>query len=173
MDLAMRFFGGAGEAFPMCLMCAGIVLAFYFRGHRLAALTAVVALPGSCLLWEVTCRLVRRERPNWWLAHDPADLGFPGGHVINATVIAVVCAVGALSILRTRPQKALALGAAVAFVTGTFASRIYESAHFLTDNLAGLAMGLCWTAVAIPVTHWMFPRVRNAPSQPEPGPCLE
>jgi membrane-associated phospholipid phosphatase len=170
MDLAMRFFGGAGEPMPMSLVCTAIVLAFYFRGHRLAALTAVVALPGSCLLWEVTCRLVLRERPGWWLAHNAADHGFPGGHVINATVIATVCAVAAFSILRAGWQKNLGLAASVLFVAGTFTSRIYESAHFLTDNLAGLAMGLCWAAVAIPVTRWMFPEVRNASAQLEVGP---
>ena len=110
-----------------------------------------------------------RVSVQWREAHDPADLGFPGGHVINATVIATVCAVAALSLLRTRWQKALGLGVGVTFVAGTFTSRIYESAHFLTDNLAGLAMGLSWAAVAIPVTRWMFPEVRNAPAQPEPG----
>jgi membrane-associated phospholipid phosphatase len=161
LGLALRFFGAVGEMLPMAFICAGIVLAFYFRGHRHAALAAVVALPGSCLLWEITCRLVQSQRPNYWLMHDPADLGFPGGHVINGTVLTLVCLVAGWSALQTPWQKALAVAAGATFVLGTFTSRIYECAHFLTDNLAGLAMGLVWAVVAVPVTRWMFPGIRN------------
>jgi membrane-associated phospholipid phosphatase len=157
MDAAMRLLGAMGERGPMALICAAIVLALYFRGRRFAALAAVVVMPGTAIMWRVTAALVQRPRPDFWMVHDPADVGFPGGHVINATVITGICLAATLPRLAARWQQAAAVALGALFVVGTFMSRIYESAHFFTDNLAGLAMGALWITLALPVVRWTFP----------------
>ncbi len=90
--------------------------------------------------------LVERVRPT--LNPVAATLGpsFPSGHSANA---AAFYAAAALLIGRrqARPIRAGLAGAAVGIAVAVAASRVLLDLHWLTDVIAGAAVGWAWFAV--------------------------
>jgi membrane-associated phospholipid phosphatase len=162
LDAAMLFLSGIGEMVPMAVLTGSLFVYLLLRGKRFSALCAGISMPGTAIMWKITSLLVQRHRPDYWMIHDRADLGYPGGHIMNAVVIAGVCLAMSLPRQRSPWQRAALLGAWLLFVAGTGMSRIYLNAHFLTDNIAGLAMGLVWVSIAPTVCRWSFPDCRDA-----------
>src|SRR6185369_3122613 len=84
------------------------LLFFYFLVRRRFANAAMVGIPllGVGIMWVITAQLVHQSRPDYWVAQDPHDLGYPSGHVMNAVVIAGLTLQAAFPRLRARWQKA-------------------------------------------------------------------
>jgi membrane protein DedA with SNARE-associated domain/membrane-associated phospholipid phosphatase len=133
---------------------AGLAIGLYFLIRRrdwrpLAVLTAAVA--GAVGLWLIIKPLVGRPRPPAaiWIGHYPGA-AFPSGHATQSiafyAMLAIVLGAG-LSVRR----RALLWSAAALVVLIVGASRIYLGAHWLTDVLAGYALGACWVAIVVAV----------------------
>jgi undecaprenyl-diphosphatase len=165
IGLPLQFLSWIGEAVPMALATGSLFVYLLRRRCYASALFAGISMPGTAIMWKVTSLLVERPRPNYWTMHDPADLGYPGGHVMNAVVIAGVCLFLTLPRLKSRWQQAGAILFGVLFVIGTGMSRIYVNAHFLTDNIAGFLMGLLWVLIALPLCRWAFPECQDQPQE--------
>ena len=107
-------------------------------------MAAVVA--GEFLLHRGIKELVDRARPT--LNPDAAGLGpsFPSGHTTTA---AAAWAAAALIISRWHgaPSPRVLVGGAVAIALGVAASRVLLGVHWVTDTLAGLALGWGWFAL--------------------------
>ena len=100
--------------------------------------------------------LVQRPRPDYFVAQDPRDLGYPSGHVMNAVVIAALTMQTAFPGMRSRwPKVGIAL-AWVALLAAIATSRIYRHAHYATDNIAGFFMGLCRILVVLRTLPRLF-----------------
>ena len=142
---AMRDLSGLGSTTVLTLATTLTVLWLALVGRRLTALlVALSALSGSAAV-SLLKAAFGRLRPDGALAALVVEgLSFPSGH---ATMSAVVwLTLGAL-VARTRPagpQRAYVLGGA-ALVTGLVgASRVVLGVHWLTDVLAGWAIGAAW-----------------------------
>lgn len=157
MDLLMGSLSWIGEMVPMAIITAGIFITLLLCGRRRSALCAALSLPGTAIMWKFTSTLVWRERPNYWILHEAADIGYPCGHLMNAVVVAGFCLFAA----GTRPRSRARWTAMVSFwlllVVGTGLARIYVNAHYLTDDIAGFLMGLIWIVLALPILRWTFP----------------
>lgn len=106
----------------------------------------VVVLAGDGLLTLAVKDLMHRARPT--LNPIAATLGpsFPSGHTSTA---AAFYAAAALLIGRRRGPRTRALlaGAAVAIAVGVACSRVLLDVHWVTDVVAGLALGWAWFAI--------------------------
>ena len=114
-------------------------------GRRSDAAFVVAAVVGITLLVAVLKRVYERARPDFGSAVDlPHSYSFPSGHAATAVVlygaIAVLAAERAPS--RRRAYGWLLGGALLAVAIG--ASRIALGVHFVSDVMAGLAVGLAW-----------------------------
>jgi membrane-associated phospholipid phosphatase len=133
---------------------AGLVTGLYFvLRHRdwrpLALLTAAVA--GAVGLYNIVKPLVGRLRPPAadWIGHY-TGAAFPSGHATQSAAFYAMLAIVLGAGLSTRRRAILWSSAAlVALIVG--ASRIYLGAHWLTDVLAGYALGATWAAIVIAV----------------------
>jgi undecaprenyl-diphosphatase len=116
---------------------------------------ALIALVPVNLIVEGLKRAVNRTRPDG--EHQPSNSSFPSSHAANAAALAWIF---------TRRWRRLAPVFWAAALTVAW-SRVYLNRHYLTDVLAGLAIGMAcaWWA------PW-FGRRRNAPesARPEPAP---
>jgi undecaprenyl-diphosphatase len=105
----------------------------------------LVVIVGDTLLTETIKALVDRARPEL----DPvaATLGpsFPSGHTSTAAASWAAFALVAGRWWGPRAWPALA-GAAVGIAVAVGASRVLLDVHWLTDVLAGLALGWAWFA---------------------------
>ncbi|WP_420451597.1 phosphatase PAP2 family protein [Ilumatobacter sp.] len=95
--------------------------------------------------------IAQRPRPDLpALETSPVATSFPSGHIAAATVY------GAFAIIvfwhtRSRRARTLAVVATVAVVTVVAVSRVYEAAHFPSDAVGGVILGLVSLAVAVRV----------------------
>jgi membrane protein DedA with SNARE-associated domain/membrane-associated phospholipid phosphatase len=133
---------------------AGLAVGLYFLiRHRdwrpLALLAAAVAGAGG--LYNIVKPLVGRPRPGdaIWIGHY-SGAAFPSGHATQSVAFYAMLAI----VLSARPsirRRAVLWSAATLVVLIVGASRIYLGAHWLTDVLAGYALGATWVAIVVVV----------------------
>lgn len=143
-------------AFFIALFVQGVRNRCNLSGH--AALAYVYAqVFGTFLLVRLIKIGCGRPRPHVASVHDAlcqapslahAFNSFPSSHAVNATV----CAMFELFLLRSRTAVFIALAAAVFMAL----ARIAIGEHYLSDVLAGMALGV---AIAAAVRHvYLLPR---------------
>jgi membrane-associated phospholipid phosphatase len=133
------------------------------RRGRLATgvLLAAVALGGQ-LVNSITKEGYDRPRPT---AGSPVELpsstSFPSGHAMSGIAVFGLLGLLAAGELSSRPARITAI--AVGFGLGTLigASRVVLNVHFLTDVLAGVALGLAWLSVCLLVASVVASRRRG------------
>ena len=143
-----------GSVVGMTLLCSCGVAWHVWRGRnhwRTAAGWAFVMLAGALLIFGAK-ELFQRARPplDW---RDPVAMetnpSFPSGHAMGATMgfgfLGYALCLGQ-NCRRRRFAIALLLGA---LVVGIGVSRIYLRAHWLSDVVAGFALGLAWLSLCI------------------------
>ncbi len=123
-------------------------LAWWQRLPRLAAFV-VVTTAGSALLNSLVKLAVDRARP---VLDDPvahaAGMSFPSGHAQSAMVAASVLLLVFLPLLRGA-WRWVAVGGAVVYVLAVGFARVTLGVHYVSDVLAGYALGAAWVAAMI------------------------
>ena len=148
--------GGAAASF---IMGVAVVWLLVRHQRRLAAYLAVTGL-GLAVLVPVTKVLVGRRRPDVALpvVDLPTNASFPSGHAMTALVTWGALTVIALPVVRPAHRRILVVATAV-FVALVGFTRLALGVHFLTDVVAGWALGAAWLAVtAWAFRHWLRDR---------------
>ncbi|MEP6629916.1 MAG: phosphatase PAP2 family protein [Lapillicoccus sp.] len=141
---AMRFLSDSGSALAWQVVTLVVVVYLLFRRlWRLAAFT-LVTIAGSSLLNTAVKLLVHRERPlvDQPLVNEPGA-SFPSGHSQAAVVGYGVLLLLLLPAL-TRAWRRVAVIVAAVMVLGIGFSRVALAAHFVSDVVAGFALGAVW-----------------------------
>lgn len=132
---------------PVIAAVAVLTAAVEYVRTRRAAIFAflVVVVAGQFLASNVIKVLVDRDRPDIRRLTGFSGASFPSGH---ATATAATFAAIALLLGRGRPQwtKALLAAAAATIAVGVATTRVLLGVHWLTDVVAGLALGWAWFA---------------------------
>ena len=156
--------GSTGVLSVMGLLVAGTV-ARRTRSWRPVVFLATIAV-GSSLLTVATKTLIGRGRPPAATALVGANgFAFPSGHALNTAAVVGACAVVLWTYRRTRVWST---AAAVVLILLVGFSRLYLGVHWLTDVLAGVALGIGWLAVVTTAFHLTRPE----PVEP-PLPAME
>ena len=118
------------------------------RGFIYRFIAVIVTMGGGSLLNILLKHFFQRQRP---VLENPlvtlSSFGFPSGHTMGATLF-----YGLLALLvahSTRwgwSHRILAFCGAALLIALVGTSRIYLGAHYLTDVLGALALGLAWLA---------------------------
>jgi membrane-associated phospholipid phosphatase len=132
----------------------GLAVGLYFLIRRrtwqpLALLAAATA--GAIGLYDIVKPLVGRPRPPAaiWIGHY-TGAAFPSGHATQSAAFYAMLAIVLGAGLPSR-RRAILWSAAALVVLIVGASRIYLAAHWLTDVLAGYALGATWVAIVVAV----------------------
>jgi undecaprenyl-diphosphatase len=101
--------------------------------------------------------VVGRPRPPAaiWIGHYPGA-SFPSGHATQSAAFYAMLAIVLGAGLSSR-RRAIVWSAAALVVLIVGASRIYLGAHWLTDVLAGYALGASWVAIVVSVLLITWP----------------
>ncbi|GAC1410654.1 MAG: hypothetical protein NVSMB57_04610 [Actinomycetota bacterium] len=142
---ALSQFGGAVALIPLTL----VVLAFAIRRRGQALSTAgflVLAVGGQFAVANVVKMVVKRARPAIDQLSGFSGSSFPSGHAVAAAA-----SLGAFVLVLGRGRSArtnvMLAAAAVGIAAGVAASRVFLGVHWLTDVIAGLALGWAWFAL--------------------------
>jgi undecaprenyl-diphosphatase len=144
---AMRFvtfFGSVGFV-AAASVCVAIVLIVRKSWYQL--LTLALTVGGGSLLNILLKHFFHRQRP---VLENPlvtlSSFGFPSGHTMGSTLLYGLLALFVAHSVRTWRLRALVSCFAALWVALIGLSRIYLGAHYLTDVLGAIAVGLAWLA---------------------------
>jgi membrane-associated phospholipid phosphatase len=133
-------------------MMIGVSLLAAFTQYRRTRTRAVigflaVVVIGQVLLTNLTKVLVDRPRPDIRQLTGFSGASFPSGHAATAaaTFAAVALLVGRG---RSRRTKAFLAAGAAFIAAGVATTRVMLGVHWMTDVIAGLAMGWAWFAIS-------------------------
>ncbi|MFL6590193.1 MAG: phosphatase PAP2 family protein [Chthoniobacterales bacterium] len=140
----VTFFGSVGFL-SFASLALAITLAFRKNLYRLLAV--ILAVGGGALLNLLLKHYFHRQRP---VLENPlvtlSSYGFPSGHTMGSTIFYGVLALVVTYSIRSWLRRSL-VGFAAAFAVALIGlSRIYLGAHYFTDVIGAIAVGLAWLA---------------------------
>jgi membrane-associated phospholipid phosphatase len=125
--------------------CAALLLIVRKSWYQLLALALGVG--GGSLLNILLKHFFQRQRP---ALENPlltlSSYGFPSGHTMGSTLFYGLLAIFITQSVRAWRLRALAFCIAALLVALIGLSRIYLGAHYFTDVLGAIAVGLAWLA---------------------------
>jgi undecaprenyl-diphosphatase len=145
---AISFFGS-----PLVLSVLGIAVAVYFISRRAWVFLAswIAALVGAGILDGVLKATVQRPRPAYAMAilHGHS-FSFPSGHALASLVAYGMTAYFVVVLWAKAPSSRTAvIYLATILISAIGVSRLYLGVHYLTDVIAGYAVGAVWLSACI------------------------
>jgi membrane-associated phospholipid phosphatase len=134
---------------PAMILVALVAAVAEYARTRTAAIFGFLTLVvgGQVAVTNLTKLLVDRARPDIHRLTGFSGASFPSGHA--ATAAATFAAIALLAGRgRSRRVKAFLAAGAGAIAVGVATTRVLLGVHWLTDVLAGLAIGWAWFAIA-------------------------
>ena len=149
--LAVTQLGSSVLLIPLVLV-VGLTLGVRRRTWSPLAMLAS-ALLGAIALYTSGKALTGRVRPQLDPLVVEESLSFPSGHSTQAAAVWLALAAVAVAWLpptgNVRRRRRLVWAGALAIAVAVGFSRIYLGVHWLTDVLAGLALGAGWTLLLV------------------------
>lgn len=141
---------GGAIGMPVIALVVAVGLSLAWRRWMPLILMGIASL-GSLIITVTGKDLTARDRPPHSLAVPPfeSSASFPSGHTLNATVVLGLTAYLLVIWLRKKRWRAVVLVVLGAFVVAMGLSRVFLGHHWLTDVIAGWAIGLGWLATVI------------------------
>ena len=145
------------------LTIIGLLFGLYFIVKRYWQELAMLAtaMAGETLLFFSVSNFVGRARPPsqiWIILHIP---GFPSGHAMASVVVFGFVAYLITPKMRSVFGKFFVVAATLLIILFIGFTRVFTAAHYLTDVLAGYALGLAWSGAAYTLIELYFNRKRN------------
>ena len=136
-----------GSIYTIIVLCVILVVAETIRERTIWVAAFVVAvMAGEEILTGTVKQLADRVRPAFNPAAATLGPSFPSGHSATAAAFFATAAL-LLGRWRRRPARAALAGVAAGIAVAVAASRVLLDVHWLTDVIAGLALGWAWFAV--------------------------
>ncbi|MEK7644212.1 MAG: phosphatase PAP2 family protein [Patescibacteria group bacterium] len=159
-DLAfIKFFSiatlfGSSEVIVLFLTLAGIV--FWKRREFMSIVGLYIAVIGSEALTYLAKHRFARPRPvlAYYLENS---YSFPSGHATAAVAFYGFLAYYFYCRQKTRGRKIIVLISATVMILAIGFSRLYLGVHYLSDVLAGYAVGFLFLVTSIGITKWLKP----------------
>jgi len=147
-----------GSTVAMAILAVVVGAWCWWRGRRADAVLAVGAMAGASLVFRLLKALLARDRPpvaDHLVVETNESL--PSGHATMSIVV-----VGTIVVLawagRSTLGRAAMVVVAAAWIGAVGATRVYLGVHWISDVLAGWAVGAAWLALC--VTVWARWRAR-------------
>lgn len=144
LDRFMVALSQLGDVTVIGPLSAAVLIYFIARKHWIAAGHWLSAVAFAAVAQWGLKLLFATDRP-MEIYSGAAHFAFPSGHAINAAVI-----LGLLAIMLAQGSNArrwMVYASAGTLISGIAFSRLYLGAHWLSDVLAGLGLGLAWAAL--------------------------
>jgi membrane-associated phospholipid phosphatase len=160
---AITVLGGHDFLLPATIVVVGILL---FRGHRVSAVLFSGVVVGGLLLETLLKIVYHRARPSLWPALvTEQTYSFPSGHATMATLFYGGVAAVVLHLSRRPVVRGVTLALVTALILLIAYTRVYLGAHWTTDVVAGILIGLFWVAICATGTEYLARRKPPTPKK--------
>src|SRR5437763_12767240 len=144
----LRLFSEPGSAPWIGVVLFLAVIFFVWKRAWPALVTMIVAVPGGMLLNELLKLAVHRHRPfldGWFV--DWSGYSFASGHTIGATLLYGQLLLFLLPLMKSKRWQRLSILSAAMLVMLVGFSRIALGAHYLSDVIAAIFLGVLWLMI--------------------------
>src|SRR6185295_16136319 len=126
-----------------------IILALYFLHKRFWRELAMllIGLGGGAIIWYFLIGIFNRPRPEAQIGIVVTDPSFPSRHVITAVLSYGLLAYLFVPKMPSLFWKWVVVIAAILTILYIGFSRLFLGGHYLTDILAGYALGIAWAGL--------------------------
>jgi membrane-associated phospholipid phosphatase len=145
------------------IIAVGALMGIYFLYRRYWTELAMLAigLGGASAMFLTLTAIFGRVRPPtqiWIIVNLP---GFPSGHAISIVVLYGLLAYLIVPKMPTAFWKAVVITTALLMIGFIGFSRVFTGGHYLSDVLAGYALGLAWSSAVYTVIEIIAQKIRN------------
>jgi membrane-associated phospholipid phosphatase len=137
----------------------GLYLIFKRLWKELAMV--VIGLVGASALFLSLSNLIARPRPPTQIWMALTIPGFPSGHAISVFVFYGLVAYLLVPKIASAFWKGIVVAAALLIIVFVGFSRIFTGGHYLTDVLAGYAVGIAWSGMIYTLIEIFFQKIRR------------
>lgn len=136
-----------GSIYTIVVLCILLAIGETIRERTVWVVPFILAVVGGEEVLTLTVKQVTdRVRPAFNPAAATLGPSFPSGHSATAAAFYATAAL-LLGRWRGRPARAVLAGVAAGIAVAVAASRVLLDLHWLTDVVAGLALGWAWFAI--------------------------
>jgi undecaprenyl-diphosphatase len=147
------------------IVAVGVLLALYFLYKRFwcELVMTAVSLSLSGVIFLILSHIFMRPRP-WLLFDNPIWLGskdipgFPSGHAKSILLLCGLLVYLLLPRIKSYLGKVMVISIALFMVAYIGFSRLFVGDHYLTDVIAGYAVGIAWFSLVYTSIEWLFQR---------------
>ena len=143
----------------------GVLLGLYFIFKKLwkELVMVCITMGTSGLIFLVLSHIFNRPRPFTLFPtliwpKSPNVPGFPSGHALSIIVCCGLLLYLFAPKIKSQFGKALAIIIAILVVIFIGFSRLYIGDHYLTDIIAGYALGIAWFGLTVTLIELLFRR---------------
>ncbi len=138
------------------ILLVTLAVAYFLRRNLNAVFKLFFLIIGAGATMGIAKTFVERARPDVLAWLDPlSSFSFPSGHATLTTALYGFIAVESYRRGRARTAKSIGVILPVFVIILVALSRMVLSAHYFTDVIAGVLLGLFWLSVI-----YMLPRIR-------------
>ena len=146
-------------------MAGGFIAAVYFifKKEWRNFFLVLFVLGGTQLIWLSLVFSIDRPRPHvvYAFTNHVSLPGFPSGHAMLAVPIWGLTAYILIPKLKSHFWKTVTWVVALLIALSAGLSRLIVRAHYPSDVIAGYALGVTWTTLAILMVEWYFASREN------------
>ena len=137
------------------LVIALIILAgyFYYKKRHNSSLLITLSIGFGLIMRELLSFTIQRERPLNALS-QVAGFSFPSGHTLTATIFFILICVLLWKKANIASKLFLFISSLILILLAGFA-RIYLNVHYLSDVLAGFALGVFSVCISSILTRYI------------------
>jgi undecaprenyl-diphosphatase len=126
-----------------------VILGLYFLHKRFWRELAMlfIGVGGGAIIWYSIIGIFHRVRPQAQIGIAVSDYSFPSGHVITAVLFYGLLAYLFIPKMPSLFWKWVVAIASIVTILFIGFSRLYLGGHYLTDLVAGYALGIAWAGL--------------------------
>ena len=151
----ITFYGNHSFLVPANLLM--IVVLLYYKQKKWATANTIAALAGVGLM-SMLKKILARPRPSHPLVEGISNFSFPSGHAMMSLMFYGMLILLCLQFLNNKAYKTVAIFLLVTIILLIGFSRLWLRVHFITDVLAGYAIGLCWLSISMLLSEKIWSR---------------
>lgn len=135
-----------------------VILSLYFLYKRYwpELLMLLIATGGGAIIWSILIGIFDRPRPTNQIGISVSDYSFPSGHTISSMICFGFLAYLLVPKMPSLFWKWVIVIASLLTMAFVGYSRVFLGGHYLSDVLAGYALGLAWAALVFTVIERLF-----------------